>query len=120
MSSRLDALEARRQALLTKCEEQRLELAYRIAQVTPRGALTAWSHRKEGKGGKSPLPWIAGAAGLLMMLLRRRRRARSGLGGVGLVTTLLALTTRATTILRVLAQLRGLYRTFKATRRVER
>ncbi|MBS0416227.1 MAG: hypothetical protein JSR66_00830 [Proteobacteria bacterium] len=121
MSTRLDALEARRQALLNKCEEQRLELAYRVAQVTPRAALTAWSQRKAGKGGKSVLPWIAGAAGLLMMLFRRRRRVRGGgLRGVGLVTTLLALTTRATTILRVLAQLRALYATYKATRRAER
>jgi hypothetical protein len=121
MSTRLDALEARRQALLTRCEEQRLELAYRIAQVTPRAALTAWSHRKGGKGGQSLLPWIAGAAGLMMMLFRRRRKARGGgLRGVGLVTTLLALTTRATTILRVLAQLRALYATYKATRRTER
>jgi len=120
MSSRLDALEARRQALLNKCEEQRLELAYRVAQVTPRAALTAWTRRPGGGGGKTTLPWIAGAAGLLMMLLRRRRRARGGFGGVGLVTTVLALTTRATTILRVLAQLRGLYATYKATRRPER
>jgi hypothetical protein len=77
MSSRIDALEARRQALLNKCEEQRLELAYKVAQVTPRAALTAWSRRAGSKaGGKNPLPWIASAAGLLMMLLRRRRRAR--------------------------------------------
>lgn len=120
MSSRIDALEARRQALLNKCEEQRLELAYRVAQVTPRAALTAWSRRSSGKGGTNLLPWIAGASGLLMMLLRRRGRARGGFGGVGLVTTLLALTTRATTILRVLAQLRALYKTYKATRRPRR
>src|SRR5882757_10203159 len=117
MKSRIDTLEARRQALLNKCEEQRLELAYRVAQITPKAALTAWSRRAGSKGGKNPLPWIAGAAGLLMMLLRRRRRARGGLAGLGLVTTLLALTTRATTILRVLAQLRALYMWYKATRR---
>jgi hypothetical protein len=120
MSSRIDALEARRQALLNKCEEQRLELAYKVAQVTPRAALTAWSRRAGSKGGKNPLPWIASAAGLLMMLLRRRRRARRGFGGVGLVATLLALATRTTTILRVLAQLRALYVTYKATRRPQR
>jgi hypothetical protein len=121
MSTRLDSLEARRQALLNKCEEQRLELAYRVAQITPRSALTAWSKRAGGKAGKNFVPWIAGAAGLLMMLLRRRRRYRGGgFGGIGLVTTLLALTTRATSILRVLAQLRSLYTTYKATRRPER
>jgi hypothetical protein len=118
--SRIDALEAKRQALLNKCEEQRLELAYRVAQITPRNALTAWSRRAGGKGGiASLLPLIAGGGGLLMMLLRRRRRrSRGGAGlGVGLITTVLALTTRATTILRILAQLRALYVTYKATRR---
>jgi hypothetical protein len=123
MSSRINALEARRQALLNKCEEQRLELAYRVAQITPRNALTAWT-RGRGKGGGivSLLPLIAGAGGLLMMFLRRRRRrSRGGAGiGVGLVTTILALTTRATTILRIFAQLRALYMTYRATRRQER
>jgi hypothetical protein len=122
--SRIDALEARRQALLNKCEEQRLELAYRVTQITPRNALTAWSRsrRAGGKGGiTSLLPLIAGAGGLVMMLLRRRRRRSRGGGlGVGLITTVLALTTRATTVLRILAQLRALYVTYKATRRPER
>jgi hypothetical protein len=123
MSSRLDALEARRQALLNQCEEQRLELSYRVAQLTPRAALTAWSQRAGGKSARSLLPLIAGAGGLLMMFLRRRRRrsrGRSGLGGVGLLTTVMALATRASTILRVLAQLRALYMTYNATRRAER
>ena len=55
--SRIDALEARRQALLNKCEEQRLELSYRVAQITPRNALTAWtrSRRAGGKGGITSL-----------------------------------------------------------------
>jgi len=126
MSTRLDALEARRQALLNKCEEQRLELSYRVAQITPRAALTAWSRRAGGgKGIKKALPLIASALGLLMMFLRRRRRSRRtgsgfGFGGVGLATGLFALATRATTILRVVAQLRALYLTYKATRRPER
>ena len=124
MSSRLNALEARRQALLNKCEEQRLELSYRVAQLTPRAALTAWSRSAGGKTSKSLLPLIAGAGGLLMMFLRRRRRrprgGGSGLGGIGLLTTVMALATRASTILRVLAQLRALYMTYKATRRPER
>ena len=124
MSSRLNALEARRQALLNKCEEQRLELSYRVAQLTPRAALTAWSRSAGGKTSKSLLPLIAGAGGLLMMFLRRRRRRPRGgvrgLGGIGLLTTVMALATRASTILRVIAQLRALYMTYKATRRPER
>jgi hypothetical protein len=121
--SRINQLEARRQQLLNQCEEQRLELAYRVAQITPRNALTAWRRRSGGKGGMSLLPLIAGAGGLLMMLLRRRRRRSrggrggGGFGGVGLVTTLLALSSRATTFVRIFAQLRAMYMTYKATRR---
>lgn len=112
MSSRIEALEARRRALLNKCEEQRLELAYRFAQITPREQLTAWTRRSANGAGKSPLAWIAALAGLLLMLRRRRV-----LSGVGWITGLVALATRATTVLRVLAQLRAVFRTFKATRR---
>jgi hypothetical protein len=115
MSGRLTSLEARRQALLNKCEEQRLELSYRVAQITPKAALTAWGRRAGGKAGKNPVAWVAGVAGLLMML--RRRRRSGGIGAVGLVTGLLGLATRATTTLRVLAQLRAVYLTYKATRR---
>src|SRR5882757_1060774 len=68
MKSRIDTLEARRQALLNKCEEQRLELAYRVAQITPRAALTAWGRRSGKSAGKNPFAWIAGAAGLFLML----------------------------------------------------
>jgi hypothetical protein len=116
MSGRIDALEARRRALLSRCEEQRLELAYRLAQITPKAALTAWGRRSGKSAGKNPLAWIAGVAGLLVML-RRRGRSTSGLGGVGLITGLVALASRATTILRVLAQLRAVYLSYKATRR---
>ena len=53
--SRIDSLEARRQALLNKCEEQRLELSYRVAQITPRNALTAWS-RSSAQGWRDHEP----------------------------------------------------------------
>jgi hypothetical protein len=116
MSSRIDALEARRRALLSRCEEQRLELAYRLAQITPKAALTALGRRSGKSAGKNPLAWLAGVAGLLVML-RRRGRSTPGLGGVGLIAGLVALASRATTILRVLAQLRAVYLSYKATRR---
>jgi len=112
MSRRIDALEARRQALLNRCEEQRLELAYRVAQIRPSAQLTAWTRRSGAASGKHPLAWIAGLVGLVLML--RRRRA---LSSVGAITGLIALATRTTTILRLIAQLRALYLSFKATRR---
>lgn len=115
MSGRIDDLEARRRALLARCEEQRLELSYRIAQIKPSAQLTAWT-RRTGKGaGKSPIALIAVAAGLLLMLRRRRHL----LSGVGWVTGLLALATRTTTVLRVIAQLRAIYLSYKAARRPE-
>ena len=110
--SRLTKLEARRLALLNRCEEQRLELAYQIAQLKPKEQLAAWTRRSAGGSGKNALPWIAGALGLLWML-----RRRSLLTGVGWLTGLVALASRATTILRVVGQLRAVYRTFKATQR---
>jgi MYXO-CTERM domain-containing protein len=111
MSSHLAALEAKRRTLINKCEEQRLELAYRFAQIRPREQLTAWTRSASGPA-KSPLTWIAGVVGLLLMLRRRRV-----LSGVGWMTGLIALASRATTVLRVLAQLRAVYRTFKAAQR---
>jgi hypothetical protein len=108
MSSRLQVLETRRRTLLNKCEEQRLELAYRVAQLRPREQLAAWTRRSSGGSARSPLAWIAGLAGLLLMFRRRRL-----LSGVGWITGLIALASRATTVLRLLAQLRALYRNLK-------
>ena len=112
MSGRLEALEARRRYLLNKCEEQRLELAYRVAQIKPAEQLTAWTRRSAVGRGQSPLTWIAGLVGLLLMLRRRRL-----LSGVGWITGLVALASRATTVLRVFAQLRAVYRSLKSTPR---
>jgi hypothetical protein len=114
MSGRIEALEARRRALLQRCEEQRLELAYRVAQIRPAAALTAWSKRTGARSAaEHPLAWAAGLGGLALMLFRRRGL----LSGVGWITGLLALATRATSILRVIAQLRAIYSSFKTTRR---
>ncbi|MFL6603091.1 MAG: hypothetical protein ACJ8R9_17425 [Steroidobacteraceae bacterium] len=112
MSSRLEVLEGRRRHLLNRCEEQRLELAYRVAQIKPAEQLTAWTRRSAAARGRSPLTWIAGLVGLLLMLRRRRV-----LSGVGWVTGLVALASRATTVLRVIAQLRAVYRSLQSTRR---
>jgi hypothetical protein len=99
--------------LLRQCEDQRLELSYRLARIRPAAQLSAWTR---GKGANSaaghPLAWATGAVGLLLMLTRRRRL----LSGVGWITGLLALASRATTVLRMIAQLRAIYRSVKETR----
>jgi hypothetical protein len=109
-------LEARRQALLHRCEEQRLELAYRVAQIGPVAQLTAWRRRRGAKGGgQHPFAWAAGLAGLagLAFMLRRRRVLSSVTGLTGLI----ALASRATTLLRLVAQCRAIYLGMKASRR---
>jgi hypothetical protein len=115
MSSRIDALEARRRALLIKCEEQRLELAYRVAQIKPAAQLTAWTRRSADGVGKSPAVWIAVLAALLFIVRRGRL-----LSSVGWITGLLALASRATTVLRVISQLRAVYLSFKTAREPRR
>jgi hypothetical protein len=112
MSSRLEALEARRQALLNKCEEQRLELAYRVAQIKPAEQLTGWTRRSAGGVLKNPTVWMTAVSGLLLMMLRRRRL----LSSVGWITALLALASRATAVLRMVAQLRAAYLSLKPAR----
>lgn len=115
--NRLDALEARRQNLLVRCEAQRLELAYRLAQVGPTARLDALKRRLSPQAAahaaaNHPLAWIAGLAGLLMMV-----RTRKLLTGVTWISGLIALASRTTTLLRVFAQLRSLVHSMKESRR---
>lgn len=111
--SRLADLEARRRDLLQRCESQRLELAYRLAQVGPTARLTALKQRIGPQAMTShPLAWIAGLASLLLMVRKRRL-----LTGVTWISGLIALASRATTLLRVFAQLRALFVSMKETRR---
>jgi hypothetical protein len=113
MKYRMKELEARRQHLLHQCEQQRLELAYRITQIQPAAQLTAWSRRKGVAGAaNSPVAWVAGLAGLL--LLSRRRRL---LSGVGVLTGLIALASRASMLLRIFMQLRAVYLSVKSPKK---
>ncbi len=111
--SRIRLLEARRRLLIEACQEQRLELSYRIAQLRPSIQLTQWTRRGGPKAAAShPFTWIAGALGLLLMA-----RPRKLLAGMGWLTGLVALASRATTLLRLFAQLRAAYAGSKASRR---
>ncbi|MBV8742221.1 MAG: hypothetical protein JOZ12_10560 [Sinobacteraceae bacterium] len=120
-SARLRALEARRLVLLGRCEEQRLELAYRLSQLRPRAQLTAWSRRRAaGGGGPNPLAFVLGVASLLMMLRRKKGKkgsARGAVPGVGWAAGIMALASRTTSLLRLIAQVRALYAGLRAARR---
>jgi len=115
--NRLETLEARRRMLLQRCEEQRLELAYRVARIRPAAELTAWTRRAGVRSATNhPLAWITGIAGLLLMFIRTRRL----FAGVGWITAIIALASRATTLLRLVAQLRSIYLSLKKSSPRER
>jgi len=108
---RMDDLEARRRALLARCEEQRLEVAYRLAQIRPMAQLGAWRRLGGGRSGSNSFAWIAAITGLLLLF-----RTRRVLTGVTWITGLLALASRATALLKVISQMRSLYGAIKAAR----
>lgn len=99
--SRLKDLEARRRLLLERCDEQRDELAARLAQLTP-GALlrNATDVAAFGKL-RHPLAWLAAAAGLLFF-----GRAREVLTFVLWMRSAVALAGRAVQLVRLFSETR--------------
>ncbi|HKT74928.1 MAG TPA: hypothetical protein VJQ47_18720 [Steroidobacteraceae bacterium] len=106
---RMDELQARRRALLAQCESQRIELAYRIAQLRPGRQMANWTRRAPLTAANHPLAWLAGLAGIFLML--RPRRLMSWLTWT---TGAVSLASRATTLLRLLSQVRDFRTGFKA------
>ncbi len=100
--SRLKDLERRRHALARRADEQREELAERLAQLSPatllRGAIDSAGIREL----RHPLAWAAGLAGLLFL-----GRTREVLTFVLWIRSALALAGRATQLVRLLTELRA-------------
>ena len=91
--NRLKELEARRRALLERCDAQRAELGARLAELTPfgvRGVL------------RNPLTWIAAVAGMLFL-----GRTREVLTLTLWLRSALSIAGRAARLVRVVSQLRG-------------
>ncbi len=110
--NRIADLERRRLALLARCEQQRLELTYRVSQLRPAADLSSWTRRASAHSFLNhPTGWIAAAAALLWIARPRRL-----LTGVGWVTGLLALASRASALLRLVAQLRSTFASLKGAR----
>ncbi len=100
---RLAELETRRRALLARCEAQRAELSWHLAQLSPRrwtqvvaGGLAAAAGSRAGEPRRHPLAWLVAAA--VLLLLRRPRealslltRARGALALLGRAAEVLAL-----------------------------
>jgi len=108
---RLAELETRRRALIARCDAQRAELSWRLAQLSPRrwtGALSG-GLGAGGTGpvrpGRHPLAWIVALAALLLL-----RRPTEALSMLSRARSALSLVTRAAQVLGVLGGLRGLRR----------
>jgi hypothetical protein len=96
--SRLKQLEARRQVLLGRCEEQREELAARLAQLSPAALLHGSGITRLGH----PLAWAAALAAMLFF-----GRTRKVLTAVLWMRSVLAFARRASQLVRLLTQARA-------------
>jgi hypothetical protein len=107
-------LEARRRALLARCESQRAEIAWRLGQLSPRGWAKAAASAVVGRArpGRHPLGWVLALAGLLLL-----RNTRSALSLLGRTRSLLTWVRRAVEVLSVLGVLRKA--TFRRSRRAQ-
>jgi hypothetical protein len=102
--SRMSDLEARRLALLARCEAQRAEIAQRLNQLRPRSWLAS-AARAGGAGAaaalkptRHPLAWVAAVAGILAFgrtreVLTAIVWARSAMSLVARVTEVVSLAT---------------------------
>ena len=104
---RLSELETRRRALLARCEAQRAEVSWRLAQLSPRRWTKAWAEGLQGSGaggvrsGRHPLAWAVAAAALLLL-----RRPREALTMLARARGALSLITRAAQVLSFVGGLR--------------
>lgn len=100
---RLQDLEARRLSLIARCEQQRLEITYRLAELSPAAQLAHWTRRAPTSAASHPLAWLL-SLGTLLVMMRERRLV----GWIGKVSAGVALLSRARAIVRLLRQLRSL------------
>lgn len=100
---RRSELEARRRALLARCDAQRAEIAWRVKQLSPRGWTRAAASAAVGgaRSGRHPLGWLLALAGVLLL-----RNPRSALSLLGRTRSLLTWLTRAVEVLSLLGALR--------------
>ena len=106
--SRTSDLEARRRTLLTRCEEQRAELAYRLEQLRPSAQIAGWGARAPGLAANHPLAWLAAAAGIIGLF-----RPKKLLSWMTFATGAISILSRATTLLKLFATLRSLRKGFR-------
>ena len=106
--SRTSDLEARRRALLVRCDEQRAELAYRLEQFRPSAQVADWTAKAPGFAANHPLTWLVALAGIVTLF--RPRRLVSWLT---FATGAMSILSRATTLLKLFSTLRSFRRGFR-------
>ena len=100
--SRLKQLETRRRVLVRRSEEQREELAARLAALNPLSVLRGSAQGAVSGRLRHPLAWAAALAGMLFL-----GRTREILTFVLWIRSALALAGRAAHVARLLTQLRA-------------
>ena len=100
--SRLKQLEARRRVLVRRADEQREELAARLAALNPLSVLRASARGAVTGRLRHPLAWAAALAGMLFL-----GRAREVLTFVLWMREALALAGRVAHVVRLLTQPRA-------------
>jgi hypothetical protein len=100
--SRREELEERRRELLIRCDEQRGELAYRLEQLRPSAQVARWTQGAPARAMSNPLAWIAALAGIVALLRPRRL-----LSWFSFAAGAMAVVSRATALVRLVATLRS-------------
>ena len=106
--SRTSDLEARRRALLARCDEQRAELAYRLEQIRPSAQVADWTAKAPAFAANHPLAWLAALAGIVALL-----RPRKLVSWLTFATGAMSILSRATTLVKLFATLRSLRQGFR-------
>jgi hypothetical protein len=106
--SRTSDLEARRRALLVRCDEQRAELAYRLEQIRPAAQVAGWTARAPAFAANHPLAWLAAVAGIVALF-----RPRKLVSWLTFATGAMSILSRATALLKLFAALRSLRQGFR-------
>jgi hypothetical protein len=106
--SRTTDLEARRRALLARCDEQRAELAYRLEQIRPSAQVADWTARAPSFAANHPLAWVAALAGIVALF-----RPRKLVSWLTFATGAMSILSRATTLLKLFATIRSLRQGFR-------
>ena len=106
--SRTSDLEARRRALLVRCDEQRAELAYRLEKIRPAAQVADWTAKAPAFAANHPLAWLAALAGIVALF-----RPRKLVSWLTFATGVMSILSRATALLKLFAALRSLRQGFR-------